>query len=210
MFNGENFITAKGVTLSREQSGENNLWVRLFLKDEGMVSLSSRNFKGDSEPFLWCIYKIQKKSRSTKYFVQDIEVKDDMLSLKRSITTLKTVLKWQKLLIRYLPHEQPDNELLTSLYFNMKLLSLSSIPDYVAGWRFLWQWLMLWGIAPDIVDFFQSRNFNNDEISLLIKTVNLTAAGVTKLFAEPMSTNIRENIFKIAAKLTPQRLIYII
>ena len=32
MFNGEDFITAKGVTLSREISGENNLWGHLFIK----------------------------------------------------------------------------------------------------------------------------------------------------------------------------------
>ena len=69
MFNGEDFITAKGVTLSREISGENNLWVRLFLQGEGVVSLSSKNFKGDSEPFVWAIYNFRKKSRSTKYFV---------------------------------------------------------------------------------------------------------------------------------------------
>ncbi|MBQ3455583.1 MAG: hypothetical protein IJG36_04040 [Synergistaceae bacterium] len=201
MFNGEDFITAKGVTLSREISGENNLWVRLFLQGEGVVSLSSKNFKGDSEPFIWAIYSFRKKSRSAKYFVSDIDVKDDMFPLRRSRETLLTAMKWAKLLAKYMPHEQPDDNLLTYLYWNMKLLATPSVPYYVPDWRFLWQWIMLWGLAPDITEFHASKNFSNDEIRLLVQTLNLNAKGVIKLFTAPININIRENIFIIAARL---------
>ena len=100
MFNGEDFITAKGVTLSREFSGENRLWVRLFLQGEGVVSLSSKNFKGDSEPFVWAVYNFRKNAKNAKYYLEDIDVKDDMLGLRRSRESILTALKWSALLIK--------------------------------------------------------------------------------------------------------------
>ena len=201
MFNGEDFITAKGVTLSREFSGENNLWVRLFIQGEGVVSLSSRNFKGDSEPFIWGIYSFRKKSRSSKYFVSDIDVKDDMLKVRRSSNTIITAQKWAKLLTKYMPHEQPDDDLLSVLYWNMKLLTHSAVPYTVPDWRFLWQWLELWGLAPDIVDFHMSNNFNNDEIQFLVKILSLNIEGLIALFSKPINSNIRKNSFAVAARL---------
>ena len=100
MFNGEDFITAKGVTLSREFSGENRLWVRLFLQGEGVVSLSSKNFKGDSEPFVWAVYNFRKNAKNAKYYLEDIDVNDDMLGLRRSRESILTALKWSALLIK--------------------------------------------------------------------------------------------------------------
>ncbi len=201
MFNGEDFITVKGVTLSREPCGENNLLVKLFLEGEGIVSLTSRHFMGDSEPFLWAYYDLQKKTRSRNYFVTDIDVRDDMLAIRRSLQTIKAAFRWVDLLIKHLPFEQPDDALLAILYWNMKILATPSVPYYVPDWRFLWQWLELWGLAPDIVNFHASKRFNDEEISLLIQISNLNAKGVIKLFASPINTNVRENVFIIAAKL---------
>lgn len=201
MFNGEDFITAKGVTLQREISGENNLWVRLFLQGEGVVSLSSKNFKGDSEPFVWAIYNFRKKSRSSQYFVSDIDVKDDMLGLRRSRNTISTALKWSALLAKYMPHEQPDDDLLAVLYWNMKLLATKSIPYHVPDWRFLWQWIDAWGLAPDIIAFHENMKFSKDEIYLLIQVSTLNVKGVIRLFTNPMNTSIRENVFIVAADL---------
>lgn len=201
MFNGEDFITAKGVTLTREFSGENRLWVRLFVQNEGIISLSSKNFMGDSEPFLWAVYGIRKQSRNAKYFVTDIDVKDDMFALRRSRQTIQTALKWTRFLIKYVPHEQPDDLLLASLYWNMKLLANPSVPYSAAEWRFIWLWLEHWGIAPDIFDFHASKNFNDDEISLLVQLSHLNAKGVIQLFSSPINSNVRENVFSIAAKL---------
>ena len=201
MFNGEDFLTAKGVTLQREISGENKLWVRLFLQGEGVVSLSSKNFRGDSEPFIWAIYSFRKMARSAKYFIDDIDVKDDMLALRRSRETILTAQKWAGLLAKYMPHEQPDDDLLSILYWNMKLLTHSSIPYSAADWRFLWQWIELWGLAPDIVNFHTSNNFNEDEIKLLVKILNINVKEVINLFTYPININIRENIFIIAASL---------
>lgn len=201
MFNGENFVTAKGITLWREQSGENFLSVRLFLQGEGIVRVSSKNFMGDSEPLIWAVYDLRKNSRSSKYFVIDIDVKDDMLALKRRREALFTALKWVKFLMKYVPYEHSDDFLLANLYWNMKLLSQPSIPHSAAEWRFLWIWLENWGIAPDIFDYHSSKNFNNDEISLLIQVSHLNAKGVIKLFSAPLNSNIRENVFKVAADL---------
>ncbi|MBR0278611.1 MAG: hypothetical protein IJQ75_01350, partial [Synergistaceae bacterium] len=54
---------------------------------------------------------------------------------------------------------------------------------------------------PDIAEFHASKNFSNDEIRLLVQTLNLNAKGVIKLFTAPININIRENIFIIASRL---------
>ena len=200
MFSGEDFITAKGVTLSREFSGESKLWVCLFLQGEGIVSLSSKNFKGDSEPFIWAVYSFRKISRNAKYFVDDIDVKDDMLALRRSRETLITASKWAELLAKYMPHEQPDDDLLKVLYWNMKLLTHPSVPYDAVNWRFLWQWIELWGLAPDVVNFYRSKNFSKDEIKLLIQILSMNTKGVIKLFTSPLEIDTRKNLFVTAAK----------
>lgn len=201
MFNGEDFITAKGVTLSREISSESRLWVRLFLQDEGVVSLASKNFKGDSEPFIWAVYNFRKNTKNASYFLTDIDVKDDMLGLRRNSDAMSVAKNWSALLIKYMPHEQPDDSLLTVLYWNMKLLSTPSVPHNVPDWRFLWQWITLWGLAPDIVAFHEAHRFNRDEITLLVQTSRLDTRSVVRLFTSPVSTKVREKMFIIAAQL---------
>lgn len=200
MFNGEDSPKAKGVTLAREISGENKLWVRLFIQGEGVVSLSSKNFKGDSEPFVWAIYTFRKMARSAKYLVDDIDVKDDMLALRRSRETILTAQKWASLLIKYMPHEQPDDDLLNILYWNMKLLATQSVPYYVPAWRFLWQWIHSWGLAPEIEDFFRTKSFSRDDIKLLVQIFSLNAEGVIKIFTGQINDKTK-NIFITAAKL---------
>lgn len=201
MFSGEDFLTLKGVTLSREPLGERNLWVRLFLYDAGLVSLTSKNFMGDSEPFVWAYYDFQKKTKSRNYFVSDIDVKDDMLQLRQNRNTIKAVFEWAELITKHLPPEHPDNDLLTLLYWNMRLLSQKSVPYYVTRWRFIWKWLELWGLAPDIVDFHASKSFRDEEISLLLQVSSLNVNEVMRLLACPVNENVRENVFVVAEKL---------
>lgn len=201
MFNGENFITAKGVTLSREQSGENNLWVRLFLKGEGIVNVTSKNFMGASEPFIWANYNLRKKSKSQNYFIDDIDVKDDMLNIRRNRITIIIAFQWVQLLIKYVPHEQPDDNLLSNLYWNMKLLTEPKVLPDASNWRFIWKWLELWGLAPELVSFYASKNFNQDEILTLAQTLSLNTKGVIQMFSQPLKPLVRENVFKVAANL---------
>ena len=79
MFNDEEYITAKGVILNRKTMGEKNLWVTLFLEDAGLISLSSKNLMGDSEPFAWGYFYLQKMKRSARYFIHDTDIRADML-----------------------------------------------------------------------------------------------------------------------------------
>lgn len=202
---GDNYITAKGVILSREQMGENSLWVRLFLQDYGIMNATApsgkEGFGGDNEPFVWGVFDLKKKRKSSNYFIYDIDVKDDMLALRRSRETMITVLKWIRTLTKYLPSSQPDNELLTNLYWCMKLLCAPVVPVDVSDWKFLWRWLKEWGLAPDIIEFHQAKNFSHDEIILLAQVDELNTQGVIKLFSFPITLKIRENAFKIASRL---------
>ena len=75
-----------------------------------------------------------------------------------------SAVKWSRLLIQNLIPENPDDELLANLYWNMKLLCNNKIPVEVSDWRFVWRWLRLWGIAPE-----DNHNFNK---ALLLKVAN--------------------------------------
>ena len=108
------FLTARGVTLTREDSGENMLWTTLFLENIGITNLASKNFMGDSEPLVWGYFNLRKKSRSRYYFVDDIDAKDVMFHLRKSRDTLFTAVSLIKLLLKYVPREEPDDELLLS------------------------------------------------------------------------------------------------
>lgn len=202
---GDNYITAKGVILSREQMGENSLGVRLFLKEYGILNVTApsgrRGFGGDNEPFVWGVFSLQKKQRNSSYFIYDIDVNDDMLKLRKSRNTIITATKWTRTLAKYLITEQPDNELLTNLYWCMKLLCAPEVPVDVSDWRFLWRWLKCWGLAPDIIDFHQAKKFTHDEVILLAQIDELNTQGVIKLFSFPIKLKIRENTFKIASRL---------
>ncbi len=202
---GDSYITATGVILSREQMGENSLWVRLFLRGYGIMNVTAPygkgGFGGDNEPFVWGVFDLQKKQRSRNYFIYDIDVNDDMLRMRQSRDTITTALKWAKTVIKYLAKEQPDDELLANLYWCMKLLCFPAVPADVSDWRFLWRWLKNWGLAPDIIEFHQAKNFTHDEIVLLTQIDELNTQGVIKLFSFPINLKIRENTFKVASRL---------
>lgn len=208
MHEDKSFIRASGTILSRKLMGENNLSVTLFLKQTGILNASvpsgqsgKNHFGGDTEPLAWGIFSLRKKRRSKNFFIEDIEINDDMLNLRRSRLTLTTALNWSKILVKYLLPDQPDDELLANLYWSMKLLTCPNVPTDAAEWRFIWKWLENWGLAPDIVNFHVAMKFNTDEILLLTQLANRTIKGVTDFFANPINYNIRENMFKVATKL---------
>lgn len=195
-----NFFSASGVILYRDLSGERNLWLKLFLKEVGIVNVTAKKAGGDTEPLLWGKFQLKKKRRSTNYFVEDFEVFDDMLALRQREDSLFTAVKWLKLVMKFLTAGQPDDELLANLYWSMKLLARPQIPAEVSDWKFLWRWLESWGLAPDLVNFYRTQNFNHDETVLLAQISLLNVNDIIKLFAGGVSRNIRKNSFKIAAR----------
>ena len=201
MFSGEEFITVKGVILSREDSGENFLWSTLFLEGEGIVSLTSKNFMGDSEPFSWGYFDLQKKKLSAKYFIYDTDIKDNMLDIRRGREPILTAMNWTKTLIKYLLPGHPDDELLTNLYWSMKMLAVPSVPPEAVNWRFLWLWLTEWGLAPELEAFHAQKEFRPEEVSLLSQIAALTPKGVAELFSGKLSPNIRGKMFHVASRL---------
>ena len=201
MFNGEDFITVKGVILSREDSGENYLWSTLFLEKEGIVSLTSKNFLGDSEPFTWGYFNLQRKQRSTKYFIYDTDSKDNMLKIRRGKEPIMTAINWTKYLKKYLLPEHPDDELLTNLYWSMKLLTVPILPAEAVNWRFLWLWLSEWGLAPELAAFHTQKGFMPEEISLLAQVASFSPKGVIDTFSDKLDPNIRNRMFHVASSL---------
>lgn len=201
MFGDDSFLMTKGVILFREISGESNLWVKLFLHEIGIVNVTARKATGDTEPLIWGRFSLKKKQKGKNYFIDDTEIVDDMFNIRKKKDTIATAFNWTKLLIKYLAPEQPDDELIVIFYWNMKLLCENTVPPEASNWRFLWQWLKIWGIAPDLKDLLTRMNFNHDEILLLNQIVSLNINKVIDLFSKPLNYNIRENAFKIASKI---------
>ena len=199
MLNGEEHVIAKGVILHREDRGENRLWSTVFLQGIGMVGVSSKNFMGDSEPFVWGEFYFQKIKNSTKYFMYDTDIKDTMLRLRRrGLETLQTVFMFAKSVMHYLPYEQPDDDLLVNLYWSMKLLTLRTVPPSAASWRFFWRWLTEWGLAPELEEFCSAGKFLKEESELLSQVAGMTPKAVEELFLGKINPNVRENVFKVA------------
>ncbi|MBQ7196124.1 MAG: hypothetical protein IJS40_01800 [Synergistaceae bacterium] len=202
-----NFLTVSGVILYRDISGEKNLWLKLFLKGFGIVNVTARRSSGDTEPFIWGKFGLKKKKNTTNYYIDEFEIADDMLPLRKRRETILTAIKWTNIIKKYLTIGQADDELLANLYWSMKLLGEPNVPPEASSWKFLWRWLENWGLAPDLVNFYSSQKFNHDEIILLTQLSLLNFKSVSELFAGKISPNVRENSLRIAAELAEKFLI---
>ena len=201
MFNGELFPTRKGVVLWRKSISEDRLWSTLFLEGEGIVNVSSKNMLRDSEPFVWGYFSFQKTAKGKGYFLFEADIKDDMLHIRRRKDSIVAAVRWSKYLRKYLIPEQPDDSLLTNLYWCMKLLTVPVVPAEAVTWRLLRIWLEEWGLAPELESFHTERGFTQEEIVLLAQAAAFTYKGIIALFTSRLSPGIRENIFKVASEL---------
>ena len=198
MLNGEEEVTAKGVILHREDRGENRLWSTVFLQGIGMVGVSSKNFAGDSEPFVGGEFYF-KRLRNGRYFMFDTDIKDTMLHIRRrGLETLQIAFAFVNAVMKYLPYEQPDDDLLVNLYWSMKLLTIGAVPPSAAHWRFVWRWLNEWGLAPELRGFCVSGNFLQEEFDLLSQVAGLTPKAAADIFSGKLNPNIRQNVFRVA------------
>lgn len=200
MLDGD-FFTASGVILRRDLSGEKGMWLKLFLKDAGIVNVTAKKTSGDSEPLLWGKFNLKKKRKTTNYLIDDVEVVDDMLRLRTRREALLMAFRWGGMVAKFLEPGQPDDDLLANLYWSMKLLGEPRVPVGVVNWKFLWRWLEGWGLAPDLVEFYTEQHFKHDEVVLLAKLSMLNANGIWKMFASGRGSNVRERSFKAAASL---------
>ena len=198
---GDTYLTGSGTLLARDVSGYTNFWVKLFLKDVGIIYTTAPRASGETEPFIWGHFYLKKKSKGKGYYIFDTEILDDMFFIRKSKQTILTSFKWTNAILKYLLPEHPDNNLLANLYWSMKLLSAKHIPIEAIDWRFTWKWLEGWGLAPDLVSFHSSKNFNRAEIILLTQISMLNVQGVMELFTKPLDKEIRENVFKVASRL---------
>ncbi len=142
-----------GVVLSRSRSGESSLKLTLFLKNRGIIytlapgAVGGRTkFGGGTEPFVWGVFNLR-QGKNNGFYLTDVDIADDMIGLRRRPEALFIAIKWGRLITRYLISENPDDELLANLYWNMRILCCENIPVDIADWRFIWRWLMLWGLS---------------------------------------------------------------
>jgi DNA repair protein RecO (recombination protein O) len=156
----QGFGAASGVVLHRRLVGEGDLLLTLFLKGVGMIRASARGaaggkvrFGGGTEPLMWGNFGLY-RDRSGGCRLRSVDVVDDLLTLRGRPESLFAVIRWAKLLMRHLMTEHAADDLLTNLYWDMKLLDRGdvSIPVDVVDFHFMWRWLKSWGLAPDLAN----------------------------------------------------------
>ena len=107
-------------------------------------------FGGATEPLVWGTFVLYRpRDDIGRLYLKSVDAADDMLTLRSKPNALLAAARWSKLLIRHLMEGHADDDLLANLYWNMKLLC-SSLPIYAVQWRFIWRWLKIWGLAPDV------------------------------------------------------------
>lgn len=149
-------FAASGAVLARKRMGEGGLWLVLFLKGHGLLRASApgaergrTRFGGGTEPFVWGAFQLH-RGKGGGLWLGGVDVADDMLPLRRRPEALLMAARWSKLLIRHVIPEHPADALVADLYWNTKLLCAAHVSAEAAGWRFLWRWLVDWGLAPDM------------------------------------------------------------
>ncbi len=147
-------IKRTGVVLKRGSFMEGDLSVQLFLKDSGTTwvylpgaSRGSVRFGGAVEPLVWGRYQLYQSRRRT--YLKEVEVTEDFWELRRVPEAVKQAARWIGLFDRYLIAGYPYNELQALFYWALKALA-QKISAPVVDARFLWRWLLNWGIAPDL------------------------------------------------------------
>ena len=202
-------INSEGIVLSLNSYGDKNIYAGLFLMDYGRVKASlqhyspqKKNTSRELQQFSWANFDIVQNKRTRNYYIRDLNIISDSSRINMNRETLYTALRWSEIVKKYLIPKQADNDLLINLRDNLKLLENSNtVPVYAAEFRFIWLWLEEWGLAPDLINFYTSRNFNNDEIILLTQIQGLDSENVIKLFSYHVSKKIRKNALKIAINL---------
>ena len=151
------FESASGVVLKRRIAGEGDLNLTLFLKGLGITYVSAKGaaggkvrFGGATEPLVWGAFSLYRsRDDGGKLYLKSVDVADDMLALRSRPESLFAAARWSKLLRRSLMEGHADDALLANLYWNMKLMC-GGFPAEAAEWRFMWRWLKVWGLAPEI------------------------------------------------------------
>ena len=150
---GQRFVKRSGVVLKRGSYMEGDLALLLFLKTSGMTWCyvpgavkGSVRFGGALEPLVWGRYQLYQSKR--RVYVREVEVTDDHWELRKRPKAIFTAARWIRLLIQNLIPGYPYDSLLVLFYWAVKALEKGVDPDIVNA-RFLWRWLLDWGIAPD-------------------------------------------------------------
>ena len=150
----QRLIKRTGVVLRRGNYMEGDIAALLFLKSGGTnwvyvpgASKGSMRFGGALEPFVWGHYQLYQSKRKT--YLKEIEVTEDFWALRRHPRAVIQAVRWAKMLERHLIPGYPYDDLLALFYWALKALSEGVAPELLDA-RFLWRWLLSWGIAPDL------------------------------------------------------------
>ena len=150
----QRFDKRTGVVLKRGSYLEGDLALLLFLKSSGATwcyvpgaSKGSVRFGGALEPLVWGRYQLYRSKR--RVYIREVEVNDDFWELRKHPKAVFMAVHMVKMLEKNLILGYPYDTLLILFYWALKALQKGIEPELVNA-RFLWRWLLDWGIAPDL------------------------------------------------------------
>jgi DNA repair protein RecO (recombination protein O) len=151
----QGLIKERGVVLRRVDTPEGNRRVYLFLARYGPVWASApgaargkARFGGSTEPMVWGIMHLYRGPN--RFYLRDVDVRKDFWSLRNQPRKMRRAIEWIRTVSTTLLPMHPGDELLPLLYWSLCSLEEESVPGVIVEWRFLWRWLRLWGLAPDL------------------------------------------------------------
>ena len=205
----EIYINSEGIVLSLSSYGDKNIYAGLFIMNHGIIRASlqhyspvKKNTSRELQQFSQAKFELVQNKKHDKYYIKDINIISDPSAINMNREALHTAFRLSDLLEKYLIKRYADNDLLMNFRSSMRLLECSNIvPVSATEFRFIWLWLEEWGLAPDLINFYSSKNFNSSEIILLTQIQRLNTENVIKLFSYHVKQNIRMNSLKIASDL---------
>lgn len=145
---------AFGVVLRRKEGSRGSQELLLFLKGMGARWVSApgaegpkNRFGGGTEPLVWSLFDFYQSPR--RFYLKGVGIREDFLSIRRSVKKLNTAVGWCRLLAKALPPGIECDDLLSLFWGSLKNLT-SEIDPSLADLRFVWRWGSLWGVAPSL------------------------------------------------------------
>lgn len=152
---GQGILKNRGVVLRRSDTPEGNRSVYVLLENEGPVWLLAPGaargkvrFGGSTDPLVWGTFHVYRGPN--RWYLRDVDVRKDFWSLRSSSIRIRQAVRWAGSILGNTLPGHPCNDLLPVFFWSLSLLENPRVREDLAGWRFYWRWLRIWGMAPDL------------------------------------------------------------
>ncbi|MBR4401267.1 MAG: DNA repair protein RecO [Synergistes sp.] len=147
----QGYYTGTGTVLLRRDSAKEGQSVLIFMRELGPRWITApranakNRFGGATEPLTWARYSLYQSP--SRLYLQEAEVKEDFITLRRSGSSLLCAARLYKLTSREAPAACENDALLRALWNAMVQLK-EGCPADAVEFRYVWKFLNTMGLAP--------------------------------------------------------------